>query len=99
LSGGEKTVWIGRVRTNLRVTALLIALVVTAFWFFSGPNLKWTKNSVTYKEKDPVTELEVDRYKKQFVPGIDFLGGGLGVAALIGVSSFLFRKKPAQPES
>ena len=79
-------------RTILRVAALLLALGVTAFWFFSGPNLGWTKNRVSHKEKDPVTELEVDRYEERFVPGVDFLGGGLGAAAVVGGASFFFRK-------
>jgi hypothetical protein len=83
-------------RTILRVAALLIALVTMAFWFFSGPNLKWTRNWVSHKEKDPVTELEVDRYEKRFVPGVDFLGGGLAVAFVAGAASFFFRKQSVQ---
>jgi hypothetical protein len=79
-------------RTFLRIAALLLALGVTAFWFFSGPNLGWTKNRVSYKEKDPVTELEVDRYKERFVPGVDFLGGGLAAALVVAGTSFLFSK-------
>lgn len=79
-------------RTKLRVAALLLALIVIAVWFFGGPNLGWTKDSVPHKEKDPVTELEVDRYEKRFVPGIDFLGAGLAAAGLMAASSFLFRK-------
>ncbi|MDB6109947.1 MAG: hypothetical protein JWR69_1697 [Pedosphaera sp.] len=79
-------------RTKLRWAALVLALVVLALWFFGGPNLGWTKNSVTHKEKDPVTEIEVDVFVKRWVPGVDFLGGGLVVAALLAGSSFLFGK-------
>lgn len=82
-------------RTGLRVAALFIALAVTAFWFFSGPNPGWTKNRVAHKEKDPVTELEVDRYEERFVPGVDFLGGGLTVAVIAAGASFFFRKPAA----
>ncbi len=82
-------------RTGLRVAALIIALAVTVFWCFGGPNLGWTKNRVSHKEKDPVTELEVDRYEERFVPGIDFLGGGLAMAAVLAGTSFLFRKPKA----
>ncbi len=81
-------------RTKLRVAALLLALIILAVWFFGGPNLGWTKTSVAHKVKDPVTELEVDVYEKRLVPGIDFLGAGLGVAGLLAVSSFFFRKRP-----
>jgi hypothetical protein len=80
-------------RTKLRVTAILIALGVLAFWFFSGPNLGWTKTSVARVEKDPVTEIETHVYEKRFVPGVDFLAGGMGLAAVMVGASFFFRKQ------
>jgi hypothetical protein len=79
-------------RTKLRVTALLLALAVLGFWLFGGPNLGWTKTSVPQKRVDPVTELEVNIYESRFVPGVDFLAAGLGLASLLGASSFFFRK-------
>ena len=79
-------------RTSLRVAALLIALTVTAFWFFSGPNTGFTKNSVMHMVKDPVTEIPGPVYEDRFVPGVDFLGGGLAVALVVAGSSFFFRK-------
>ncbi|EEF58167.1 hypothetical protein [Pedosphaera parvula] len=82
-------------RTKLRVFALILTLIILAFWFFGGPNLGWTKTSVAHKEKDPVTELEKIVYEKQFVPGMDFLFGGLAFAAVLSASSFFFKKKPA----
>lgn len=82
-------------RTLLRTVALVMAVGVVAFWFFTGASRGWTKTSVAHKEKDPVTEIEVDRYEKKFVPGVDFLAGGLVAAALAGGSSFLFRKGKA----
>jgi hypothetical protein len=80
-------------RIMLRVVALLLALVVVAFWFFGGMNRGFTKTSVPHKEKDPVTEIEVDRYESKFVPGVDFLGGGIIAAGVIGACSLFFRKK------
>jgi hypothetical protein len=79
-------------RTKLRVAALFLALIITGVWFFGGPNLGWTKTSVAQKQKDPVTELEVDVYEPRFVPGVDFLGAGLAVAGLLAASSFFFGK-------
>jgi hypothetical protein len=79
-------------KTKLRVAGLLVAVVVTAFWFFGGANRGWTKTSVPRVEKDPVTEIEVNIYEKKFVPGIDFLGGGLIFAALLAGSSVFFRR-------
>lgn len=80
-------------KTKLRIAALLLALIILAVWFFGGPNLGWTKTSVAHKVKDPVTELEVDVYEKRFVPGIDFLGAGLGAAGLLAFVSFFVRKQ------
>ncbi len=82
-------------KTLLRAVALVIAVGVVGFWFYAGANRGWTKDSVSHKEKDPVTEIEVDRYEKKFVPGVDFLAGGLVVAGLAGGCSLLFRKGKA----
>lgn len=85
-------------RTKLRIAALLLAVVVTAWWFFSGPNMGWFKTQVDHIEKDPVTELEVRRYENRFVPGVDCLAAGLLLAAMLAGASFLFRPE-TQPRS
>jgi hypothetical protein len=79
-------------RTKLRWAALVLVLVVVALWFFGGPNLGWTKNSVTHMVKDPVTELEGPVIEKRWVPGVDFLAGGLVLCVVVLGSSFLFGK-------
>jgi len=82
------------VRTKLRVAAALLALVTTAFWFFSGPNTGWTKHRVVHMIKDPVTEIEGPVYEKRYIPGLDFLVCGLGLALAPAIASFFFRKPP-----
>ncbi|MFN0069586.1 MAG: hypothetical protein ACKVYV_18365, partial [Limisphaerales bacterium] len=79
-------------RNALRVAALLVFVIGAGFWFFGGPNLGWTRNSVPVTEKDPVTELEVTRWEKRFVPGVDFLAGVLAGSAALAGASFLFRR-------
>lgn len=75
----------------LRLAALGIALVGAVFWLFGGPHLGWTKTQVAVARKDPVTEIEFVEWQKNFVPGVDFLGGILVLAALVHGASFLVR--------
>lgn len=70
-------------RTAIRLTALGVALVGVVFWLFGGPNLGWTKTSVPLTRTDPVTELEYIEWQRNFVPGVDFLGGTLALAGLV----------------
>jgi hypothetical protein len=85
-------------RTRLRWAGVVLAVVVLGLWLFRGPNLGWTKNSIPHVEKDPVTEIESTTYVRHWVPGIDFLGGGLAVAAALAASSFFFGKKKQAPD-
>ncbi|MEW6303481.1 MAG: hypothetical protein AB1705_08430 [Verrucomicrobiota bacterium] len=80
-------------KSALRLVALAIALVTVVFWFFGGPNLGWSKSYVTVKKVDPVTELEFEERVDRYVPGVDFVGIGLAVAAAVAGASFLVRKK------
>lgn len=82
-------------RTILRLAALFVSLVTVVLWLFGGPNLGWTKTSVMTKTIDPVTEQDDIKWEKRFLPGVDFLGGGLLAAAVLLGASFLFKKKPA----
>jgi hypothetical protein len=45
------------------------------------------------KSRDPVTDQEVVSWEKRFLPGVDFLAGGLMVSAALAGASFLFRKR------
>jgi hypothetical protein len=84
-------------RTKLRVAATALAVLILGFWFIAGHNPGWTKTSVLHTEKDPVTELEKRVYEKRFVPGVDFLAVGLGVAIVMSGCSFLFRARDKTP--
>ena len=80
-------------KKGLRIIALLLVVAAIAFWAGTGANRGWTKTSVPVKTLDEVTGIEGITYKKQFVPGVDFLGAWLlGAIVLTGVS-FLFRTK------
>jgi hypothetical protein len=80
-------------RTGLRVAALGLFVVVLALWFFGGMNRGWTKTSIAVARVDEVTEQSYQTWEKRFLPGIDFLGAGAGVSAVLMAASFLFARK------
>ncbi len=75
---------------------MAVGLTALALWFFGGPNLGWTKTTVDRIEKDPVTGLEGRFPEKRFVPGVDFLAGGILAALLLAGASFSFRWKSGE---
>jgi len=85
------------VKSTLRLLALAIFLGAIGWWLAAGANRGWTKNQVPIKTLDEVTGIEGVSYRKQFIPGVDFLAGGAGAAILCAGLSFLFRtKRPPQ---
>jgi hypothetical protein len=52
----------------------------------------WTKTEVQVKTLDEVTGIEGISYRKQFQPGVDFLGAAFGGAALLAGASLFFRR-------
>lgn len=78
----------------LRIAALVLFLALLGWWAAAGMNPGWTKTSVATMETDPVTGIEYPVWKKQFVPGVDFLGAGLAGSVLVFSTGFLpvFRK-------
>ena len=77
----------------LRILALVAALAAVFVWLATGANRGWTRTSAPVKTVDQVTGLEGIEYRKQFVPGLDFLAGSLFVAALLGGASLFFGDK------
>lgn len=85
-------------KRTLQILALVVALGGVITWAANGANRAWTKTSVPVKTLDEVTGIEGITYKKQFLPGVDFLGAAFGGAALLAGASFFFRKpKTNQP--
>ena len=81
----------------LRILAAMIVLAASVIWLVTGANRAWTKTEVQVKTLDEVTGIEGITYKKQFLPGVDFLGVAFGSAALLAGASFFFRKNTKQP--
>jgi hypothetical protein len=78
----------------LRIMAVLILAAAVATWAGKGANRGWTKTSVPVKTVDEVTGIEAVTYKKDFAPGIDFLGAAVVTAAVIFGISFFFSRRP-----
>ena len=78
-------------RRNLQILALVAALAAGSFWLATGAHRGWTKTSVPVKAVDDVTGIEGITYKKQFVPGLDFLGAALLGAGILAGASLVFR--------
>ncbi len=73
--------------------ALVMAVATTLAWLALGANRGWTRTSVPVKVTDEVTGLEGIQYHKQFVPGIELLGGAWSGAMLLAGISLLFRNQ------
>ena len=84
-------------RILLRGAGAFIALFVFCFWAAKGYNRGWTRHQVPVKQVDPITELEFVTYEKRFVPGIDYLGGGIFVGIALFAATFVPRRSPKVP--
>ena len=78
----------------LRILALTLIAVSLMAWLSLGPNLGWTKTSVTKWRQDPVTDLTGPVIEKRFVPGIDLLAICLVSAVVLFGVSLLKGKTP-----
>ncbi len=86
-------------RVLLRGVGAFLALFVICVWAAKGYNRSWTKNQVAVKRVDPVTELEFETFERRFVPGVDFLGGGILFGAALFGATFLGRGRPIAPRT
>lgn len=81
----------------LQILAVTVAIGAGSFWLATGANRGWTKTSVPVKSVDEVTGLEGITYKKQFVPGLDFVGAALlGAGILAGAALILSKTTQSQ---
>ena len=81
-------------RLILRILALVLILVSTAFWISTGSHTGFSKDRVEIPQVDLITQIDYVDYEERFVMGVEFLAlaYGLGVTSF-GLSS-AFRRKP-----
>ena len=81
-------------RSILRILALVLILVSTAFWISTGSHTGFSKDRVEIPQVDPITQIEYVDYEERFVLGVEFLA----LAYVVGVTSFglscAFMRKP-----
>jgi hypothetical protein len=77
------------------MAAVGLVMASLGYWLACGANRGWTKTSVPVKTLDDVTGIEGISYRKQFVPGVDFLGAAAILSGILGSASFVFRRKGA----
>lgn len=76
----------------LLILAVVLTLGFAGTWVVLGANTGWTKTSVPVTTIDEITGIESQTWEDRFLPGLEFLGGGLVVAAALGGVSLFFRK-------
>ena len=80
-------------RKAWRVASVFCAVISVAVWLALGANRGWTKTTRTRMEKDPVTEIEYPKVERRFSPGVELLGAGLVLSAVLAGVSFFVRTK------
>lgn len=83
----------------LQILAAVLAVAAISLWVAKGANTGWTKNRVQVKTVDPITEIEQVEWQADFLPGLDFLGGGLIAASGLFVGSLFIRKSNKQQQT
>lgn len=83
----------------LQILAVVLAVAALSLWLAKGANTKFTKNRIQVKTVDPITEIEQVEWQEKFVPGVDFLGGGLVAAGALFVGSLFIRKSNKQQQT
>jgi hypothetical protein len=76
-------------RVLLRAAGVLLALFTVCFWAAKGYHRGWTKNQVRMDQVDEVTGIVYPTYVDRFVPGIDYLGGGIFAGAVLFAATLL----------
>jgi len=80
----------------LRLMALIVAVAAVTAWLALGAHRGWTRTSAPVKILDEVTGIEGVQYRKQFVPGLDFLGAALLAASCLAGASLFFNHRNTQ---
>jgi hypothetical protein len=77
----------------LQTIALGLFVATIGFWAVKGAHTGWSQNRVPMSKTDEVTGIVYTVYENRYVPGVDLLAGGVGLAGALIAVSFLLRPK------
>lgn len=77
----------------LQTIALGLFVATIGFWAVKGAHTGWSQNRVPMSKTDEVTGIVYTVYENRYVPGVDLLAGGVGLAGALLAVSFLLRPK------
>ena len=80
-------------RRWLTMLSAFVAVVTVTVWVATGANRGFTKTSVAVEKTDEVTGLTYRDYEHRFVAGVELLGLGLGLSAVLFGGSRLCRPR------
>ena len=80
-------------RRTLQILAVTLVAASGLAWAVTGANRGWTRTTVPVKTIDEITGIEGITYRKQFVPGVDFLGAALLGAGVLAGAALFFRNQ------
>ena len=81
-------------RLLLRILALVLISVSTAFWISTGSHTGFSKDRVEIPQVDLITQIDYVDYEERFVMGVEFLALAYGLGVTSFGLSFAFRRKP-----
>lgn len=88
-----------RLRQPLRLLALVVFLGVAGFWAAKGAHRGWSQHKVPVPKTDEITGIAYTDYEDRYVPGVEVLGAGAALAAVIFGATFFLRASPSGPPS
>lgn len=83
----------------LQFIALALVATTVGFWVIKGAHTGWSQNRVPITKNDEITGIAYTVYEDRFVPGVDVLAAGVGLAGGLFAASFFFRPKNINPTS
>lgn len=82
-----------KARLIFRLLAAFCVIFSVIYWANKGAHTGWSMNRVPIEQVDEITGIEYITYEDRFVPGLEWLGGGIGLGALFFITSLFFRSK------